>query len=168
MPTSTKKSKTKPPAGRNPKNKKNGGLGSAIGGLASRVGPAKTGTRGRKRSNRGLGGIAAGGGLGTRTRKPSKRRTRGTAAGAGLPIRPRRPTRKGLVGIAAGAGLAGAAMAKRRGRGGQDNPTTRPPGEAPGAPIEDIPTAANGGRANDPNGGAGHGDPKGPDFADAA
>jgi hypothetical protein len=167
MPTSTKKSKPRPLASRKPRNKKTRGLGSAIGELASRLGPAKNGTRPRRPAKRGLVGIAAGAGRGTRARKPSKRRKAGTAAGSGVRFRPQRPSRKGLVGIAAGAGLGGAAMAQRRRRGHQDA-TNWPPGETSAAPIEAVPTAAHGDDANDPDGGARHEDPKGPDFAGGA
>lgn len=95
MPTSTKKSKTNRAAGRNSKNKKNRGLGSAIGGLASRLGPGKNGGRAGKSSKRGLTGIVAGAGLGTRATKPSKRRRPATAAGAGLRFRSRKPSKQG-------------------------------------------------------------------------
>jgi hypothetical protein len=147
MPTSTKKSKTKPPAGRKPKNKKNGRLGGAIAGFASNLRPASKSTRARKSSNRRLDRIAAGAGIGTRQLRPS---------------------RKGLVGIAAGAGLGGVAVAKRRRRGHQSEATNRPPGETRASAMQDVPAAAHPDHASDPNGGGGHGDSKGSGFADAA
>jgi hypothetical protein len=114
MPTTTKKSKSKPPAGRKPKNKKNGGLGGAIAGFASNLRPARKSTRARKSSNRRLDRIAAGAGIGSR---------------------PLRPSRKGLVGIAAGAGLGGVAVAKRRRRAHQNEATNRRPGETPASAM---------------------------------
>jgi hypothetical protein len=168
MPTNTKKSKTKPSAGRKPKNSKNRGLGSAIGELASRLGPGKKGGRARKPAKRGLAGIAAGAGRSTRARKPSKSRKSATAAGAGVRFRPRRPSRKGLVGIAAGAGLGGAAMAKSRRRGHQGEATNWPADVTSASAREPVAAAAHPDQANDSNGGAEHGDPKGPGFADAA
>jgi hypothetical protein len=50
--------------GRKPKSKKNGGLGSAIAGLASSLGSAKNGARAHKPPKKGLVGIVAGAGLG--------------------------------------------------------------------------------------------------------
>ena len=147
MPTSTKKSKTKPRAGRKPKNEKNGRLGGAIAGFASNLRPARKSTLARKPSNRRLIGIAAGAGMGTR---------------------PLRPSRKGLVGIAAGAGLGGVAVAKRRRRAHQNEATNRPPGETPASAMQDVPAAAHPDHANDPNGRGEHRDPKGSGFADAA
>jgi hypothetical protein len=142
MPTSTKKTKTKPAAGRKHKNKKNGGLGGAIAGLASNLRPARKSTRAQKSSNRRLGRIATGAGVGTR---------------------PHRPSRKGLVGIAAGAGLGGVAMAQRRRRAYQNKATSGSPGETPAPAVQDVPA-----HASDANGGGEHGDPKGPGCADAA
>ena len=168
MPTSTQKSKTKPPAGRKPKNQKNRGLGSSIGELASRLGPGKKGGRGRHPAKRGLAGIAAGAGRGTRARKPSKSSKRGTAGGAGLRFRPRRPSRNGLIGIAAGAGLGGAAMATRRRRGHQGEATNWPADETSASAAEHVSAAARANQADDPAGDGEHGDPKGPGFADAA
>jgi hypothetical protein len=147
MPTSTKKSNTKPAAGRKPKDKKTGGLRGAIAGLASNLRPARKSPRPRKSSNRRLGRIAAGAGMGTR---------------------PQRPSRKGLVGIAAGAGLGGVAMAKRHRRAQQNDATTRSPGETPAPGMKDVPAASHPDHANDPNGGGERGDPKGPGVADAA
>jgi hypothetical protein len=147
MPTNTKKSKSRPPVGRKPKNKKNGGLGGAISRLASNVRLAKKNTRTRKSSN--------------------TRRDR-IAVGAGVGSRPLRPSRKGLVGIAAGAGLGGVAMAKRRRRAYQHKATNRPPGDASTPAMQDVPAAAHPDDAKVPNGGGGHGAPKGPDLGDAA
>ena len=147
MPTSMKKSSTKPAAGSKPKNKKKGGLGGAIAGLASNLSPEQKSTRARKSSNRRLGRIAAGAGVGTL---------------------PQRPSRKGLVGIAAGAGLGGVAMAQRRRRARQNEATTGSPAETPAPAMQNVAAAARPGHANDPNGGGEHGDPKGPGFADAA
>jgi hypothetical protein len=166
MPTSTKTSKTKPPTAGKPKNKNNRGRASSIGGLASRLARSKKGGRARKSSKRGLFGIAAGAGRGTRARKPSTRRRLGTAAGAGVRFRPRKPSRTGLIGIAAGAGLGGAAMATRRRNGHQAETANWPPVETSAAATQAAPTADH--HANDPSGGAEHGTPKGPNFADAA
>jgi hypothetical protein len=146
MPTSTKKSKTRPPTGRRPKYKENGGLGGAMARLASRLRPARKSTR---------------------AHKTSKTRRDRIAAGAGMGTRPLRPSRKGLVGIAAGAGLGGVAMANRR-RAHQREATNRPLGEAPASAVQDVPAAAHPDRANEPSAGGEHGDPKGPGFADAA
>jgi hypothetical protein len=147
MPTSTKKTKTKPAAGRKQKNKKHGGLGGAIAGLASNLRPARKSTRAQKSSNRRLGRIAAGAGVGTR---------------------PQRPSRKGLVGIAAGAGLGGVAMAQRRRRARPDETTTGSPAKVPAHAMQDVSAAAHPDHANDPNGGGEDGDPKGLGCADAA
>jgi hypothetical protein len=154
MPTSTKKTKTKPAAGRKQKNKKNGGLEGAIAGLASNLRPARKSTRAQKSSNRRLGRIAAGAGVGTP---------------------PQRPSRKGLVGIAAGAGLGGVAMAQRRRRARPDEATTGSPAMTTGSPakvpahaMQDVSAAAHPDHANDPNGGGEDGDPKGLGCADAA
>ena len=129
------------------KSKKNGGLGGAIAGLASNLRPARKSTRAQKSSNRRRGRIAAGAGVGTR---------------------PQRPSRKGLVGIAAGAGLGGVAMAQRRRRAHQNEATSGSPAEPPTHAMQDVSAAAHPDHANDPNGGGGHGDPKGPGRADAA
>jgi hypothetical protein len=144
MPTSTKKNKSKP--GRKPKHKNDGGLRSAIAGLASNLRPTRKSTP---------------------ARKPSNKRRRRVAAGAGIRTRPLKPSRKGLVGIAAGAGLGGVAMAKRR-RGRQSQATSWPPGEAPDPAMQDVSAAARPHDANDPNDREENGDPKGPGFADAA
>ena len=169
MPTRTQKRKTKPPAGRKPKNKKSRGLGSVIGELASRIGPGKKSGRGRKPAKRGLAGIAAGAGRGTRARKQrSNSRKRGTAAGAGVRFRPRRPSRNGLIGIAAGAGLGGAAVATHRRRGHQGEVTNQPADETSASAMEHVSAAARADQASDPDGNAERGGPKGPGFADAA
>ena len=147
MPTSTKKSHTKPAAGRKPKNKKTGGLRGAIAGLTSNLRMGRKSPRPRTSSNRRLGRIAAGAGMGTR---------------------PQRPSRKGLVGIAAGAGLGGVAMAQRRRRAHQNEATNGSPAEPPAHAMQYVSAAAHPDHANDPNGGGGHGDPKGPGRADAA
>jgi hypothetical protein len=141
MPTSTKNRKTKA------KNQKSRGLGSAIGALSSSLRPARNRTRGRNPSKSG------------RTRM---------AVGAGIRTRPRKPSRRGLIGIAAGAGLGGAVMAGRRRRGQQAYTDSGPPADQPAAATDGDPTSTGPYYANDPTGGAQHGDPKGPDFADAA
>jgi hypothetical protein len=148
MPTSTKKRKTKP------KNQKNRGLSSAIAGLSSSLRPGNNRTRGGNHSQRG--------------RKPSKRGRTRMAVGAGIGTRPRKPSRRGLIGVAAGAGLGGAVMAGRRRRGKQDHTESGPPAGQPAAAMDGDPTSTGPYYANDPTGGAQHGDPKGPDFADAA
>jgi hypothetical protein len=147
MPTSTKKSHTKPAAGRKPNNKKTGGLRGAIAGLASNLRPARKSSRPRKSSHRRLGRVAAGAGMGTR---------------------PQRPSRKGLVGIAAGAGLGGVAMAQRRRRAHHAEAATGSRAKVPAHDMHDVSAAAHPDHTNDPNGGGEHGDPKGLGRADAA
>jgi hypothetical protein len=143
----TTKNKTRPAAGRKPKNKKSGGLGGAIAGFASNLRPARKSARAQKSSNGRLGRIAAGAGMGTR---------------------PQRPSRKGLVGIAAGAGLGGVAMAQRRRRAHPSQATNAPPAEPPAHAMQDVSATAHPDHAHDANGGGEHGDPKGTSRADAA